>query len=184
MSRSSQLSEKDLIAGCAKREASAQKELYERYSSLMYAVCVRYVGRETAKDVLQNGFITVFDKIDTFKGEGSFEGWMRRIFVNTALMEIRKTDVLKNSEEIDSVPSYDAGLQTTGAIEQLSAKELLSLINEMPAGLRSVFNLFAVDGYSHAEVSKILGISEMSSRSQLSRARVWLQARVKKLYDR
>lgn len=184
MSKSSQLSERDLIAGCARRESSAQRELYERYASLMYSVCVRYVGREVAKDVLQVGFVTVFDKIDTFKGEGSFEGWMRRIFVNASLMEVRKTDILRNSEELGDVPVFEAGARTIGAIEQLSAKELLGLISEMPPGLRSVFNLYAVDGYTHAEVGRILGISEMSSRSQLSRARVWLQEKVKKLYDR
>ena len=156
----------------------------EGVASLMYSVCIRYVGREVAKDVLQMGFVTVFDKIDTFKGEGSFEGWMRRIFVNASLMEVRKTDILKNSEEIGDVPICETGDQTIGAIEQLSAKELLGLISEMPPGLRSVFNLYAVDGYTHAEVGRILGISETSSRSQLSRARVWLQEKVKKLYDR
>ena len=150
----------------------------------MYPVCVRYVGREVAKDVLQDGFVTVFNKIGTFKGEGSFAGWLRRIFVNTALMELRKNDVLKASREMDSVPEVSLGTNDYGAVEQLSAKELLVLVSEMPAGFRSVFNLFVIEGYSHAEIAEMLGINEASSRSQLSRARVWMQERIKKLYDR
>jgi len=183
MKKVSQYTEKELIEACSKRDGQAQRELYDRYSPIMYPVCIRYVGREVAKDVLQDGFITIFDKIDTFKGEGSFEGWIRRIFINTALMELRKNDALKNSEEIDSVPVYEMGMQDYGAVEQMSMKELLALVGEMPAGFRSVFNLFVFEGYSHADIAEALGINEVSSRSQLSRARAWLRERVEKLYD-
>lgn len=184
MNGGSQYSEAELIEQCVKGNPVAQRELYDRYSSLMYPVCVRYVGREVAKDVLQDGFVTVFEKISTFKGEGSFAGWMRRIFVNTALMALRKNDALRWSEDIGAVDESALGVSDCGAVDQLSAKELLALILEMPAGFRSVFNLFVMEGCSHAEISGILGINEASSRSQLSRARVWMQERIKKLYDR
>ena len=175
--------EAELIAGCARGDRDAQKMLYERYSSVMYPVCVRYLGREDAKDVLQDGFLTVFDKIGTYKGEGSFEGWMRKIFVNASLMQLRKSDVLRRTEDIGQAPEL---VKTTdyGALEQISSREILDLVAQLPSGLRSVFNLFVLDGYSHAEVSAMLGITEQSSRSQVSRARSLLQEKIKKLYER
>ena len=106
MKGTSKYPEAELVGGCVKGDSLAQRALYERYAPLMYPVCVRYVGREVAKDVLQDGFITVFDKISTFRGDGSFEGWLRRIFVNTALMEIRKTDVLRNAGDIEDVKKF------------------------------------------------------------------------------
>lgn len=170
----------ELIRGCARQERSAQRKLYERFSSAMYAVCVRYVGnRENAKDVLQEGFLVVFDKIGTFKGEGSFEGWMRKIFINASLMYIRRNDALKFSEEIETVPVFEMGLDTYSAIEQMNAKQIMSLVGEMPAGFRSVFNLYVIEGYSHCEIAAMLGITEGSSRSQLSRGKNWLQERLK-----
>jgi len=174
---------KKIVGGCIRNDSRAQRKLFELFSSKMYAVCVRYVGdRDTAKDILQDGFLVVFDKIGTYKGEGSFEGWMRRIFINQSLMYIRKNDALKNSDEIDSVPLVSMGMDTYGAVEQMSSKELLGIIADMPVGFRAVFNLYAIEGYSHAEVAEALGISEGSSRSQLSRARLWLQERIKKYY--
>jgi len=183
MKTDSRYTEEQLIDGCVKGERLAQKALYDAYAPILYPICVRYVGRETGKDVLQDGFITIFDKIGTYKGEGSFEGWMRRIIVNTALMQIRKNDVMKHSEELDGVPTAELGFQDFGVMEQITSREILNLISEMPIGFRSVFNLFVLEGYSHQEVAQILGINEASSRSQVSRARVWLQERLKKLYD-
>ena len=182
MSDFAKYDEAELIAACSRGDRNAQRMLYEKYSSVMYPVCVRYLGREDAKDVLQDGFLTVFDKIGTYKGEGSFEGWMRKIFVNASLMRLRKADALRYSEDITEAPEL-GGTMEHGVLEQISSKEILDLVAELPSGLRSVFNLFVLDGYSHAEVGAILGITEQSSRSQASRARSLLQEKIKKLYN-
>ncbi|MBR5099753.1 MAG: sigma-70 family RNA polymerase sigma factor [Bacteroidales bacterium] len=174
--------EAELIAGCVRGERKAQQLLYERYASVMYPVCVRYVGREDAKDILQDGFLTIFDKIDTYKGEGSFEGWMRKIFVNACLMHIRKADALRFSEDISESPEL-GGVLEHGVLEQLETREILDLIAQMPPGLRSAFNLFVIEGYTHAEVAEALGMTEQSSRSQVSRARSLLQRKIKELYN-
>lgn len=181
---SNKYTEAELIEGCVRGESEAQRQLYERYSSVMYPVCVRYLGREDAKDMLQEGFLTVFDKIGSYKGQGSFEGWMRKVFVNASLMHIRKNDVLRHTEELGSPQEGGTEAMTEyGVLEQISSKEILNLVAELPPGLRSVFNLFVMDGYTHAEVGELLGITEQSSRSQLSRARVMLQEKIKKLYN-
>ena len=173
----------ELIAGCKRGDRNAQRQLYERYASLMYPICVRYLGREDAKDILQEGFLTVFDKIGSYKGEGSFEGWMRKIFVNASLMHLRKADVLRRTEEIDGPQESAEAVTDYGVLEHIGSREILDLIADLPAGLRNVFNLFVLDGYSHAEVAEVLGITEASSRSQVSRARTLLQEKIKKLYN-
>ena len=171
----------DLIRECLKGKRLAQKELYERLSSRMFSVCIRYVGdKEIAKDILHDGFITLFSKLNTFKGDGSFEGWARRIFVNTSLRHIRKADVLKLAEGLDSGELAQVTISPT-VIEQLEAKTLMKLISEMPVGFRTVFNMYVIEGYNHQEIAKILEISEGGSRSQLSRARIWLQDKLVKL---
>ena len=156
----------------------AQKEMYERLSPRMFAICIRYIGdRYIAQDVLHDGFITLFAKLSTYKGEGSFEGWARRIFVNTALMQIRKADVLKNSEDIEA--PYIEVEYGEDVIEKLDSERIFTIISQMPTGFRAVFNLFVIEGFSHEEIAKALNISEGGSRSQLSRAREWLKARIK-----
>ena len=171
----------DLVRECLKGKRLAQKELYERLSSRMFSVCIRYVGdKEIAKDILHDGFITLFSKLNTFKGDGSFEGWARRIFVNTSLMHIRKADVLKLAEGLDSKELVQVSINPT-VVEQLEAKTLMKLISEMPVGFRTVFNMYVIEGYNHQEIAKILEISEGGSRSQLSRARIWLQDKLVKL---
>ena len=172
-----------LIAGCARGDRHAQQLLYERYASRMYPICVRYLGREDAKDLLQEGFLTVFDKIGTYKGEGSFEGWMRKIFVNASLMHLRKTDALRRTEELDGPQENPDAITDYGVLEQIGSREILDLVASLPAGLRNVFNLFVLDGFTHAEVAETLGITEQSSRSQVSRARALLQEKIKKLYN-
>jgi len=137
--------------------------------------------RDVAKDVLQDGFITIFDKIGTYKGDGSFEGWMRRIFINTALMYVRKNDVLKYSEDIDTTPIKEAEIGSSDIVASLDSKTIMRVITQMPDGFRAVFNLYVFEGYSHQEIAKELNITEGSSRSQLSRGRVWLQEKIKKL---
>lgn len=173
-----QYTDEELIAECLQNNRLAQKEMYERLSSRMFSVCLRYVGdKECAKDILHDGFITLFSKLGTFRGDGSFEGWARRIFVTTALMYLRKTDVLKRTEELDA-PGVDLQISSTVA-EKLDASRLMKLIEQMPIGFRTVFNLFVIEEFTHSEIAKELNITEGGSRSQLSRARVWLKGKLK-----
>ena len=142
---------------------------------------MRYVNdKETAKDLLQDGFIKIYTKIDTYSAIGSFSGWIRKIFVTTALEYLRKSDTLRGTFDIDD---YDHVVENIDAsvLEELSAEELLSCIAELPNGYRTVFNLFAIEGYSHAEIAKMLNIKESTSRSQFIRARKVLQNSVKSL---
>ncbi|MBR5042145.1 MAG: sigma-70 family RNA polymerase sigma factor [Bacteroidales bacterium] len=155
----------------------AQKTIYDFLSEKMFAVCLRYMGeREVAEDVLQDGFVTLFAKLDTYTGDGSFEGWARKIFVNTALMSLRKNDVLKESEDVEQARSLSS--EAPSAVQDLGYKELCAMISELPAGFRTVFNMFVIEGYAHNEIARILGISEGTSRSQLLRARALLQAKI------
>ena len=167
-----------LIAACKKGDRAAQRSLYDRLAPRMFPVCIRYVGdRALAEDILQDGFVTLFTRIDSYKGEGSFEGWARRIFVTTALMSLRKKDALKLSDELETV----RGMKTeiSGQMENIGYKELMELVMSLPTGFRTVFNMYAVEGYSHKEIGDILGISEVTSRSQFSRARALLQSKIK-----
>ena len=167
-----------LIEACKKGDRAAQKALYDRLAPRMFPVCLRYIGeRSLAEDILQEGFITLFTKLGSYKGDGSFEGWARRIFVTTALMSLRKKDALKMSDELEAV----RGMKTeiTGQVENIGYKELMELVMSLPAGFRTVFNMYAVEGYSHKEIADILGISEVTSRSQFSRARALLQSKIK-----
>jgi RNA polymerase sigma-70 factor (ECF subfamily) len=175
------LNETELLEACVKQDRRAQRALYELYSPRMLSLCVRYVtDKEKAKDIMHDAFITVFEKIGSFNASGSFEGWLRRIFVNTALMYMRKGDVLKYSEELTYI-ERDVTIDG-GAMDKISSKELMKLISSMPVGFRTVFNMYAIEGYSHQEIAKELSISEGSSRSQLSRGRVWLQERIGERY--
>ena len=170
--------EEQLIAGCKDGKPRAQKEIFEQYASVMLSVCVRYVNdRETARDILQEGFIKLYTKIDTYSGIGSFAGWVRRIFVTTALEYMRQTDALKQSASIDeysnSIVDNDSSI-----LDKISADDLMDCIAKLPDGYRTVFNLYAIEGYSHQEIGDMLGISESTSRSQFMRARKILQRTV------
>ncbi|MBO4656838.1 MAG: sigma-70 family RNA polymerase sigma factor [Bacteroidales bacterium] len=144
----------------------------------MLAVCLRYIkDKEAAKDTLQDGFVTLFEKISTYKGEGAFEGWARRIFVNTALMQLRRNDALKFSDNIED--SQAMQMTQSNTLEKIGADEIFKLVSSMPDGFRTVFNLYVIEGYSHDEIAKMLSITEGGSRSQLSRARAWLQSKIK-----
>lgn len=169
-----------MLSACKKGDSRAQKAVYDSLSSKMYALCVRYMGdREAAQDVLQDGFVNLFSKLDSYSGEGSFEGWARKIFVNTALMSLRKNDILRQSEDIDSAWSIEGG--EPSAIENISCNEIIRLVSALPEGFRTVFNMYVVEGYSHKEIADALGISEATSRSQLMRARLILQDKIKKM---
>ena len=167
-----------LIESCKKGDRVAQKAMYDRLAPRMFPVCIRYIGeRSLAEDILQEGFVTLFTRLDSYKGEGSFEGWARRIFVTTALMHLRKKDALKMSDELESA----TGMKTemTGQMENIGYKELMDMVLSLPTGFRTVFNMYAVEGYSHKEIADILGISEVTSRTQYSRARAILQNKIK-----
>lgn len=143
----------------------------------MYALCIRYVNdRTVAEDLLQEGFVTLFSKLESYKGDGSFEGWARRVFTTTALMYLRKKDVLRISDDIANARSVMS--ETTTQMQDISYRELLGFISMLPPGFRTVFNLYVIEGYSHKEIGQMLDISETTSRTQLSRARAWLQNKI------
>ena len=177
------MNEQQLIEGCRKGERMAQKELYETYSRKMMGVCLRYASdRETARDLLQDGFVKVFTALDSYAGSGSFEGWMRKIFVNSALEHLRKTDILREAVDLDNTAELIQ--PDNSVISEMSAADLLQLVQELPPGFRTVFNLFAIEGYSHKEISEMLEITESTSRSQFTRAKQLLQRKVKELDER
>ncbi len=166
-------SETDLIKACRKQNAKAQRTLYDKYAPSMLGLCRRYIkGDHEAEDVMIRGFMKVFTKIGLFEGKGSFEGWMKRIMINEALGYIRKNKSMyleMDIEAADKEPDYDK--ISTG----LEVKDLLKMVDELASGYRTIFNLYAIEGYSHKEISELLGVSENTSKSQLSRARMHLQ---------
>ncbi len=169
-----------LIESCIKGDRASQKVLYDRLAPRMFPLCMRYVGdRVLAEDILQEGFITLFTRLGSYKGDGSFEGWARKIFVTTALMDLRKKDALKMSDELDAVRGMKADLPSQ--TQSLGYKEIMKLVMELPTGFRTVFNMYAVEGYSHKEIGEMLGISETTSRTQYSRARSILQNKIKEI---
>ncbi|HEU5292682.1 MAG TPA: sigma-70 family RNA polymerase sigma factor [Cyclobacteriaceae bacterium] len=165
--------EDELIKGCVRRERNAQKRLYDMFSSKMYALCCRYVKDSMeAEDVLVTAFTKIFDRIGQYKGEGSFEGWIRRVVVNESLTYLRRNRSMYIETELEAADREPDYQQIS---DHLEAEDLLNMIQELPAGYRIVFNLYAIDGYSHKEIADQLNISENTSKSQLSRARVFLQ---------
>jgi len=172
---------KNIISGCLKGNRRDQELLYRRHAAKLYGVCLQYSGNdEEARDILQEGFIKIFDNLVNYKHEGSFEGWMRRIMVNTALEKYRSRHNLYRVDDIDQIPEPDAEPDTED-YAGLDASDLLIIIRELPPRYRVVFNLFAIEGYSHKEIGEMMTISEGTSKSNLSRARVILQRRVSTL---
>ncbi|MVM40144.1 sigma-70 family RNA polymerase sigma factor [Spirosoma sp. HMF3257] len=171
--------EKQLIAALKRGEGRAHKVVYERFSGKMLAVCTRYcANRDDAEEVMLDGFMRVFEKIEQFREDGSFEGWIRRVMVTESLMFLRKNKQWRQEVPIEDVvvePDY------AWADTAVNENDLLRIVNQLPDGYRTVFNLYAIEGYSHAEIADMLGISEGTSKSQLSRARMLLQANLKKL---
>jgi RNA polymerase sigma factor (sigma-70 family) len=164
-----------LILGCANKEPIAQEQLYRLFAGKMFALCLKYSkNKEEAEDNLQDGFIQIFDKISQFKNKGSFEGWMKRIIINTALQKYRDKNVL--NVVYDFVDEEDVMVEVEE--DEISLDYLLKLIQELPNQYRLVFNLYVLDGYSHKEISKELKISEGTSKSNLSRARAILKEKI------
>ena len=164
------MDEQLLIDGCMRGESWARKELYEQYAPAMMSVCMRYVGdRETARDLLQDGFVKIFTKIRSYSGSGAFGGWIRRSSENTRL-----------SVGLDG---YDDSLEDINysVLDRLSADDLLACVAQLPPGYRTVFNLYAIEGYTHSEIAEMLHVQEATSRSQFIRARNALQKSVQSL---
>ena len=168
------MTDEEIIAGCVKKNPFAQKQLYDKLAKKMMGVCLRYCdNQEEAEDVMQNGFINVFENIEKFKATGSLEGWVRRIIVNTALTNIRRNKKLRQNVELVEIEYTLPSSHELG--DSLAVKELLKIIQTLPLGFKTVFNLHAIEGYSHKEIGEMLGISEGTSKSQYSRAKAWLQ---------
>ncbi len=179
--RNQNIPESDLIAGCIEGDRRMQEELYRRFSPRMYAVCLRYAGSaEEAEDILQEGFIKVFRKLESFRSEGSFEGWVRRIFVNTAIEHFRRKRYLQPVTEKEENTIEGKFLSV---LDNLAEKDILDLVRQLSPGYRTVFNMYVVEGYTHKEIGEMLGISEGTSKSQLSRAKVILQDLVRTMID-
>lgn len=173
----------ELVKKCKANERKAQELLYKQFASKMLGVCLRYAAdRMEAEDMLQNGFIKVFQKIEDYRGDGSFEGWIRRIMVHSSIEYYRKYHKMVQLVDIDDAaahPSVDAL-----ATSKLAANDLMALIQQLAPGYRIVFNLYAIEGYSHREIAEMTGISEGASKSQLSRARAILKKQISKLEDK
>ncbi|PJJ53345.1 RNA polymerase sigma factor [Hymenobacter chitinivorans] len=181
LSSLAQLSETDLLAECRRGNPRAQKVLYDRLAPGMLAVCLRYLRhQEEAEEALVLGFVRVFRALEQYRHEGSFRGWVRRILINEALGQLRRRQPLHL--DIDDCHDAVASIRAT-AESNLDTADLLRLIQDLPAGYRTVFNLYAVEGYNHPEIAALLGISEGTSKSQLSKARALLQRRLASLHS-
>jgi RNA polymerase sigma-70 factor (ECF subfamily) len=168
--------ESDIIKGCLKGERKAQQHLYESYSKKFLAICMRYVkDRDFAEDVMIEGFMKIFEKMPQFEGKGSFEGWMKRIIVTQSLLALR------NNRNLSMEVNMESHLETMNSayeLNHLETAELMDLVQELPVGYRTVFNLYAIEGYSHSEIADLLGITESTSKSQLNRARNTLKQKI------
>jgi RNA polymerase sigma factor (sigma-70 family) len=175
--------EEDIIRGCRKFENTSQKELYNRFHKKMYGLCLRYISdKDDAKDILQDGFVQVFTNFNKYKGEGSLEGWLRKLFVNTALMYLRKKKKI-TFEQLDDYSNAQPLEQAESAITSadFTTAELYNTISLLPEDYKIVFNMFCIENYSHKEISELLSINENTSRTRLNRARNLLQGYLTKI---
>ncbi|MCB9275707.1 MAG: sigma-70 family RNA polymerase sigma factor [Lewinellaceae bacterium] len=168
------------LSGCLKGEPPAQRQLYEAFKVPMFRLCLRYAGsREEAEDMLQEGFIKVFTDLQQYRGEGPLAGWVRRVVLNVVLQHLRRqknTPVALDVQDIPDVPDED----TDNLFGELRARALAALVQRLPPGYRTVFNLFVMEGHSHREIADILDISESTSKSQLSKAKAMLRRMLEK----
>lgn len=164
--------DKALIEACKRGEEKALKALYDKHSGIMYAICLRYMGNEDdAKDALQEGFIKVYRNISKYAFSGSFEGWLKRIFVNTSIEQIRKR---KRHSDVDDVKTQFE-MAKSWQVNQMDAEKIMQLVQQLPSGYRTVFNMYCVDGFSHKEIAAQMGYTESTSKTQLFKARKLLQ---------
>lgn len=170
----------DILTGCIEGNRIAQQQLYETFSPTMFGICLRYSkDYHSAEDLLQDGFIKVYNNVDRYKGSGNFEGWMKRIFINTAIEAYRKN--LKKVTSPLQEETFNHAIEED-VLDKLAADDLLKIIQLLPKGYRTVFNLYCIEGYSHKEISEMLGISEGTSKSQLARAKGNIKGLLKKLH--
>ncbi len=175
------MTELELIEACKRQDRRAQQLLFDRYSPTMYGVCMRYVkSREDAEDILVEAFFKVLTNIQNFKSEGSFEGWIRRIVVNESLMFLRKQHNFNMTVEIDN--QLDSEADPVTAVDELAAQDILNLLDGLPTGYRTIFNLYVLEGYKHREIADLLGISINTSKSQLILAKKRLQELLEELH--
>ncbi|MBK8043545.1 MAG: sigma-70 family RNA polymerase sigma factor [Haliscomenobacter sp.] len=175
------MTEQDLVRGCIQGKRKFQEELFQRYAGKMLAVCMRYARhRMEAEDMLQDAFVKVFEHLGQFQFKGALEGWIRRIVVNTAIKAYDRKSF--THEQIGIDPTWDSASDLPLSDMQLQEEDLLNLINRLPDGYRIVFNLYAIEGYSHQEIAEMLGIQESTSRSQLVKARKQLQTQLFELH--
>ena len=168
------MNEKELVQGVLNGSRASQRYLFDNYAPHMMTICNRYSkSPDQAADMLQEGFITVFQKLNQFDGTGSLEGWIRRVMITSALSVLRKEKKFKFTEEVNNAIGVESDI--TDAISQMSFQELTELIQKMPNGYRTVFNLFAIEGYSHKEIADQLVISESTSKTQYRKAKIYLQ---------
>lgn len=176
------LTDEQLIEGCIRKDAQCQKAVFDRYGSKLLGVSVRYARNNAdAEDILQDAFIKVFEKINQFRHEGSFEGWMRRIVVNVALKKYKVLRYSSEQTDKDIAEHEDIIHNDASAYAHLSEKDLLKLINELPDGYRLIFNMYVIEGYKHEEIAALLQINAGTSRSQLAKARNLLQKQILQL---
>jgi RNA polymerase sigma-70 factor (ECF subfamily) len=168
------MTEEAILQGCLQNDAVAQKELYNRFSPKMLAVCYRFGhNREDAEDMLQEGFIKVFSQIHTFRNQGAFEGWVRRIIVHTCINNLKKNK--KFNESVDIIHATTLHVREESVPSIVQAKQVVECIRLLPIGYRTVLNLYAIEGYSHKEIATMLDIEESTSRSQYTRAKQMLE---------
>ena len=171
------MNEDILVKKCIEGDNRAQKKLFDLFAPKLFGVCLRYMkGHNLAQDTLQDGFVKIFTKLSDYNGKGSFEGWMRRIVVNTCLDQLRKDQKLKVNTPIDDVSFLVK--DNHWIEEELTAKDLLKLVESLPDGYCVVFNMFAIEGYSHKEIAEQMNISENTSKSQFSRAKSHLRRKL------
>jgi RNA polymerase sigma-70 factor (ECF subfamily) len=172
--RSEELSDEDLIRGCRENNRKIQEMLYRRYAKAMYNLCLIYESdRDNAKDILQEAFIKIFRNINNFEGKGSLQGWMKRIVTNTAIDHYRKNIGEAQFIPIENIIHPFSNEESVNSI--LNTKDIISQVNRLPDGARMIFQLFAIEGYSHKEIANLLNISEGTSKSQTNRAKQLLQ---------
>ena len=168
------MTEEAILKGCLKKEAAAQRELYNRYSPKMLAVCYRFAhNREDAEDMLQEGFIKVYSQVHTFESRGAFEGWIRRIIVHTCINILKKNK--KFNESVDIIHATGVQVREESVPSIIQAKQVVECIRLLPIGYRTVLNLYALEGYNHREIAGMLDIEESTSRSQYTRAKAMLE---------
>ena len=177
MTNLSESKEHQMLRDCIAGNRSAQQGLYDLFSPVIYGICVRYMGyTDEAKDMLQETMVKFFQKSAEFRFQGSLEGWVKRIAVNTCLDQIKKNKA-KYAGSLDDANHLTADVN---AAQPLETKDLLKLVSALPDGYRTVFNMYAIEGFTHAEIGEVLGISENTSKSQLFKARKWLQAKLER----